>query len=476
VSGRRFLLSAFTGLGIPAHAPGLWRHPDAGRIDHDDLRAWIELAVDLEQLGFDLLFFADAVGIYDVFGGSAEQCLIDAIGIPSNDPSVIISALAAATSDLGFAFTSSTLQEHPFNLARKLSTLDHLTNGRIGWNIVTGYAPNASRNFGLDGVVGHDVRYAQADEYVSVAYALWEASWDDDALRADPNGAWVDPAGVRPIDHVGPSYRVAGPHLPAPSRQRTPTLFQAGASEAGREFAARHAEGVFMIAFDQVSAAAQVADLRRRAVRAGRRADDLVVLQGLWFVIGSTEAEARRRERELLERVSPEGVLADLSGKIGVDLGDIDLDTPVRELRVEGVQGIIDSLREANPAGTFRDMAGHLLSARIVGTPEQIADELASWSRAGVDGIQVMDVPAHGAFREFGEHVIPALRARGMTGPSTPGITLRERLLGRGARAASGHPAAAWARRRDTRQPATSSTPPTSGRSGSALHSSNDPS
>lgn len=450
MSARRpLVLSAFTGVGLPNHGPGLWWHPDAGRIDHNDVHAWIDLARGLERHRFDLLFLADAVGSYDVFHGSRDQTVRDAIGIPSNDPSVLVSALAAATTDLGVTFTSATLQEHPFNLARKLSTLDHLSDGRVGWNIVTSYADNASRNFGLDGVIAHDERYIQADEYVDVTYRLWEDSWEDGAIVADPETrVYADPARIHRIDHDGRYYRVAGPHLPSPSPQRTPVLFQAGTSSAGRAFAARHAEGVFIIAFDRAGAAAQIADIRARAVAAGRQADDLLFLQGLWFVIGSTEEEARRREDELLEWVSIDGVLADLSGKLGVDLGAIDLDRPVADLQVAGVQGIVDSLRASDPqgAGTFRDLVLHLLSARVVGTPEQIADEIERWQAVGVDGINVMDVPAHGTFAEFGEHVVPVLQERGLVPREYAPGTLREKLFGRGAHLPDRHPARARTR------------------------------
>ena len=451
---RRLLLGAFTGAGVPAHGPGLWWDPGAGRIDHDDLGAWTGLAREVEDAGFDLLFLADAVGSYDVYRGSRERTLIDGIGIPSNDPSMVAAAIAGATTHLGLTYTSATLQEHPFNHARKLSTLDHLTGGRAGWNVVTGYADNASRNFGLDGLLAHDERYAQADEYLDVVYALWEDSWDDDALvREADRRVFVDPSRVRRIDHEGRWYRVAGPHLPSPSPQRTPVLFQAGTSSTGRGFAARHAEGVFLIAFDPAGAARHVADVRARAVAAGRRADDLVFLQGLWFVVGSTEEEARAREAALLEQVSVEGVLADLSGKLGIDLGVVDLDTPIRDVRVDGVQGIIDSLKASDPdgTGTFGDLVHHLLGARIVGTPERIADELERWLDAGVDGINVMDVPAHGAFRDFGTHVVPELRRRGLVPPEPPAGTLRERLFpGRDPRLNDRHPARAGRERRAT--------------------------
>jgi long-chain alkane monooxygenase len=205
---------------------------------------------------------------------------------------------------------------------------------------------------------------------------------------------------------------------------------------------------VFIIAFDRRGAAAQIADVRARARMVGRHEDDLRFIQGLWFVIGATEEEARRREEELLEWVSIEGVLADLSGKLGVDLGQVDLDRPVGDLTVAGVQGIIDSLRASDPTGvgTFRDLVLHLLSARVVGTPEQIADELERWAEAGVDGINVMDVPAHGTFAEFGERVVPVLQRRGLVPYEYAAGTLREKLFGAGPTLPARHPARAHRR------------------------------
>ncbi len=457
------VFSAFTGVGLPNHGPGLWWHPSARRLDHRDLEGWLSLARELERARFDLLFFGDAVGAPDVYRGNLDQALIDAIGIPSGDPSVLISGLASVTAELGLTFTSSTLQEHPFNFARKLSTLDHLTRGRVGWNIVTGYAASAARNLGLERLPDHDRRYERADEYMDVVYKLWEGSWEDEALIRDPaRRIYADPARVHPIDHRGEHFRVAGPHLPDPTPQRTPVLFQAGASDTGREFAARHAEGVFLIARNPSGAAAHVADVRARAVRHGRQGSDLIFLQGLWFVIGDTEQAARRREAELIEWVSVEGVLADLSGKLGVDLGDVDLDKPVNELHAPGVQGIIDTLRDSGrPGGTFRDLAGRLLAARLVGTPEQIADQLGAWIGAGIDGVNVMDVPGHGAFADFARYLAPALQTRGLMQRDYSTGTLRQKLFGADPRLPGRHPAAAHrARTKDpSRTPAPVRTP-----------------
>ena len=190
------------------------------------------------------------VGTYAAYGGNRDAAVEEGLQTPVNDPSLLIPAMAAATEDLGFAFTQSVLQEQPFNFARRLSTLDHLTKGRVGWNIVTSYLPDAARNLGYGGLPPHEDRYRRAEEYMQVVYKLLEGSWEDDAVIRDvERGIYADPAKIHDIDHGGEFYPdVPGPHLAEPSPQRTPVLFQAGTSERGRDFAARNAEAIFIIA------------------------------------------------------------------------------------------------------------------------------------------------------------------------------------------------------------------------------------
>jgi long-chain alkane monooxygenase len=247
---------------------------------------------------------------------------------------------------------------------------------------------------------------------------------------------------VRPIDHHGRYYDVAGPHLCEPSPQRTPVLLQAGASEAGRDFAARHAEGVFLIAPDLDRARDYVGDVRRRAATYGRAPDDLFFLQGAWFVVGDTATEARRREQELIESASREGLLIDLSGKLGLDLGGLSLDVTLDELDVPGVRGIITQLKGAGDASvTLRIALPRLLASRFTGTAEEIADELELWGDAGIDGINVMDLPSHSAFTEFAERLAPALQRRGLMQTDFAPGTLRHKLFGSGAHLPATHPA-----------------------------------
>ena len=246
---KRIHLNAFSMNCVSHIQHGLWVRDDTRQREFNRIEPWIELARLLEKGGFDALFLADVIGAYDLYRGGPETAIQEAVQIPANDPMPLIPAMAMATEHLGFAFTSSVLQVPPFTFARQMSTLDHITGGRIAWNIVTSYLPNAGTNLGLGGLPLHDERYARAEEYLEVTYKLWEGSWEEGAVLCDiARGVYADPARIHPIDHAGAYYEVEGPHLSEPSPQRTPLLFQAGSSERGREFAATHAECVFMFA------------------------------------------------------------------------------------------------------------------------------------------------------------------------------------------------------------------------------------
>ena len=254
------------------------------------------------------------IGTYDVFRGSAETSIRQGLQIPNNDPSLVVPAMAAVTRHLGFGITFSTTYEPPFAWARRLSTLDHLTKGRVGWNIVTSYLPNAARNFGLDGEVDHGKRYEIADEYLDVLYKLWEGSWDDDAIIADrEHNVFADPAKIRPIFHEGTYFKVEGPHLPSPSRQRTPVLFSATASGDGTEFAGKHTEVVFTGGPTAGALQQTITNIRKAAVEAGRRADDVKFITQAGVIVGRTEAEARAKRAEYERLSDPEGYLAHAS-------------------------------------------------------------------------------------------------------------------------------------------------------------------
>jgi long-chain alkane monooxygenase len=411
---------------------GQWAREDSRSMDYTDLDAWIELAQLLDRGKFDALFLADVVGTYAAYGGSRDAAVEEGLQTPVNDPSLLIPAMAAATENLGFAFTQSVLQEQPFNFARRLSTLDHLTKGRVGWNIVTSYLPDAARNLGYGGLPSHEDRYRRAEEYMQVVYKLLEGSWEDDAVIRDvENGIYADPAKIHDIDHRGEFYPdVPGPHLAEPSPQRTPVLFQAGTSEWGRDFAARNAEAIFIIARTPAGARETIDDIRGRAAAVGRDPEDIVFFQGMSFIVGGTEAEAQAKAEEYDQGASARGYAAHMGGAMGVDLADIDLDAPVGEIEQYNTQGIVKGILEAAPdkTATFGDLLAYRSINRIIGTPEQVADRLQEWADAGVGGINMPYYVTPGSFRDFIDGAAPELQRRGlMQSEYTPG-TLREKL------------------------------------------------
>ena len=449
---RRMLMNAFSMNCVSHLQQGLWVRDDTAQLEYTQLEPWVELAQTLERGCFDALFLADVAGVYDTYLGGPETSITEGMQIPVNDPASLVPAMAHATENLGFAFTSSVLQAHPFTFARQMSTLDHLTRGRVGWNIVTSYLPNAGENFGLGGLPSHDERYDLADEYLDVAYKLWEGSWEDNAvLRDTERGIYADPAKVHRINHVGKHFKVAGPHLSEPSPQRTPLLFQAGSSTRGRSFAAKHAECVFIVEPRKSlrGAASVISDIRTQAIRLGRHPDDIRFFQGLSPVVGGTEAEAKAKEAEYLEQFSSEGALAHLSGSVGVDLGAIDLDRPLETIDSQAMRGFVKGLIESTPdkTQTFRDLirsrtAGNFLT----GAPEQIADTLQEWQELGVDGFNLVYSVTPGTFVDFIDAVVPVLQARGLMQREYAPGPLRQKIFG-DPKLPDRHPAAVYRRR-----------------------------
>ncbi|MFT4471214.1 NtaA/DmoA family FMN-dependent monooxygenase [Arthrobacter sulfonylureivorans] len=412
---------------------GQWRRPDAGQTEFNDVDTWIGLAQTLEAAKFDAMFFADVSGLYGDPEADFDVYAHQGLQIPSNDPTVLLAALAVHTQHIGLATTSNVVQNHPFNFARQMSTLDHISRGRIAWNIVTGINENASRNYGLPALTDHTERYAWADEYVDIVYKLWEGSWDEGALLKDKEGGrFSDPSKIHKIFHQSARYRVEGPHLPAPSPQRTPVLFQAGSSTSGREFAARNAEAAFIIAPTRDVARQIVDDTRRRAATHGRLPEDIKFFAGLSFIIGETEAEAKAKEAEYDRYVSVEGYLAhmailDRTGRVYPPK------TPLSEVDTNTSKGFTEWLSKAitDREPLIEDLAWlQARNSRIVGTPEQIADQLELWRDAGVDGINVINWVIPGSFEEFGEKVMPVLRERGLAQREYAEGPLRQKLFG----------------------------------------------
>ncbi|MFC0434750.1 LLM class flavin-dependent oxidoreductase [Kutzneria buriramensis] len=445
----RMLFNAFHMFAVSHHAQGLWAEPDSRQLAYNDPQMWIDLARLLERGRFDTLFFADVLAPYETYRGSRDAAVFEGMQFPTGDPSVLIPLLAYHTEHLGFTFTQNILQEHPYPFARKMSTLDHLTGGRVAWNIVTSFLPGAGRNLGFGGLPDHAERYARAEDFTAAVYKLWECSWEDDAvLRDRDRRQFADPAKVHAVRHRGEFYSLDGPHLSEPSPQRTPLLFQAGMSTTGRAFAGKHAEALFIGSTSPAEAAPVVADVRRAAVRAGRGPDHVKIFVPQSFLLGSTEEEARRRDAELLERQTVEGNLARMSVFLDRDFGLDGPETPVSELRRRDVPEVIRKLLDhgQHEEWTLGQLIRRYGNRRFVGTPEQVADRVEQWQEAGVDGINLEYVVSPTSFAEFVEHVAPLLRERGLMQREYREGTLREKFFpGGGSRLPPDHPARAAA-------------------------------
>ena len=446
-------LNAFAMNCVAHQSPGLWTHPRDRTSDYNRLPYWLDLARTLERGRFDGLFLADVLGVYDVFGGSPDAALRNAAQVPVNDPMLLISAMAAVTQNLGFGVTCTLSYEPPYPFARRMSTLDHLTEGRIGWNIVTGYLDSAARGAGKEKQTAHDDRYDVAEEYMEVVYKLWEGSWEDDAaVRDRARGIFVDPAKVHRVQHEGDNYKVDAIHLSEPSPQRTPLLYQAGTSPRGRQFAAQHAECVFMSGPSAKVIAPRVAAIRALAAEAGRDPAEILMFSMMTVILGRTEAEAKAKHDDYRRHINHEGALTLMSGWTGVDFSTYDLDQEVRHVHNEAGRSAMDNVTRADPdrVWTVREVAEHVgiggAGPVLVGTPEKVADEIEAWFEAtDVDGLNMPFAVSPGDFADIADLLVPELVRRGRYKTGYAPGTLREKLFGAGrARLSAPHPGAGY--------------------------------
>ena len=432
----RIILNAFEMTCVSHQAAGTWRHPDSQAWKYKDLDYWIDLAKLLERGYFDSVFIADVVGVYDIYRGSVETSLLDADQVPVNDPFFQVPAMATVTKHLGFGVTSALTYEQPYALARKFSTLDHLTKGRVAWNVVTSYLNSAAVNLGLKQQISHDERYDIADEFLDVTYKLWEGSWDEDAvLRDRERGVFTDPSKVHPIGHKGKYYDVPGIHLSEPSPQRTPVIFQAGASSRGRAFAAKHAEGVFISPATAEQAREVSDDIRNRAVAAGRSRDSVKVFTLLTVITGESDEAAQAKYRDYLSYANGEGMLSFYGGWTGIDFSEYDPDQPLEAIDNDSIRSVLELLATADPdrKWTPRDIIKHRsiggLGPVLVGGPKTVADEMERWvDVGGIDGFNLAYAITPGTFEDLVEFIVPELQRRGRVRTAYEGETLRSHI------------------------------------------------
>ena len=424
---RELHLNAF--LMEAGHHEAAWRLPESNPRADLDIQHWIRLARLAEAAKFDSIFLADGQAVW----GPAEFRPAGQL-----EPLTLLTVLSQATSRIGLIATASSTYNEPYSLARRFAALDHVSGGRAGWNIVTSAGPEEAANFGLDGRPGHALRYARADEFLTVAKALWD-SWEAEAVVADKaTGRYADASRIHRLGHRGEHFSVAGPLNAERPPQGYPLLVQAGSSEDGKDFAARHAEAIFTAHQTFARAADFYADIKARARAAGRDPDGVIVLPGIVPVIGSTEAEALALARRLDELRVPEYGLHQLASVFELAPASLDPDGPLPESvlarpKLEGSQSRSDLVIElaVRENLTVREILSRLGGGRghftVAGTPEQIADTIVAWFEGGAaDGFNIMAPALPSGLEAFVEHVLPILRGKGLFREEYAGTTLRE--------------------------------------------------
>lgn len=450
---RQIRFNAFDMNCVGHQSPGLWKHPKDQSARYKDLSYWTDLAKTLEKGKFDGIFIADVLGTYDVFGGSNEVPLRAGTQVPVNDPMMLVSAMAAVTEHLGFGVTAGTAYEHPYPFARRLATLDHLTKGRVGWNVVTGYLPSAARNMGQEDQLEHDERYNHADEYMEVVYKLLEGSWEEDAVVRDvERGIFTDPTKVHEIKHEGKYFKVPGIAITEPSPQRTPVVFQAGASPRGLKFASENAEAVFVTSPTKEILKETVTKIRDAAEAAGRGRYDVRIYAMQTIVTGPDSASAEAKFEDYKSYADIDGALALISGWMGVDLSTYGPDDVIGDnVKSNAIQSSVATFQKAsgddgNP-WTIRQLAEWVgvggFGPITVGSGAEVAEKLIDWvAETDVDGFNLAYAITPGTFEDVVEFVVPELQARGAYQSEYIEGTLRNKLFGKGDRVQDSHKAA----------------------------------
>ncbi|KAG5419106.1 hypothetical protein I9W82_002873 [Candida metapsilosis] len=403
---------------------GQWKHPKDKSRDYNTIEYWTNLAKLLEKGKFNALFIADVLGPYDVYNGPRNLTAAAKSGAqwPINEPSLVVPAMAAITKNLSFAVTASTISEAPYHFARRLATLDHLTKGRVGWNIVSSYLDSASRNL-LNGqpLPPHDERYVKAEEYLEVIYQLFLSSWADDAVKLDvQKGIFSDPERIREINYEGNHFNVPGPFISEPNPyQRLPVILQAGASPRGLAYAAKHAESF------------------------GRNPEDVKKVQVVTPIVAPTYEEALEKLEEYKKYADIEGAQALFGGWTGIDLAKFDWDQELDQVESNAIRSYVDLMIKPNPGDppNIKKTRGYVANklsvggsgVLFIGSPTDVADEIENWvDVAGIDGFNFTYAITPGTFEDIVELLIPELQRRGLVWEDYPkdGLTFRENLYG----------------------------------------------
>jgi long-chain alkane monooxygenase len=424
-----------------------WRHPDNQKYRFAEVSYWTELAQRLEDAKLDFLFLADTWGFSEVSGERMDISFTEGLDLPRLDPSIVVAAITPQTTSLGLVITASTLLEQPYSLTRRLASLDQISGGRIGWNVVTaGFANTAAANFGRE-MPAHDQRYDIADDFMELAYTLMEGGWDPDAIPGDKNGMYADPAKVHRIDYDGPYFRSHGYANASSTPQGTPFLFQAGTSGRGQRFGATHAECIFLQGTTPEKVSGYVSAIREQAASLGRDPQSVKTVVGVSVVVAPTREQAHAKYQSYLDLQTPELAIAAYSMFTGIDLSGYDPGTLMDELHTEVGQTQVDRFRGRTIGDvTMEFQRRGVRGFSAIGTPEDVADELCAMAEAAdVDGYLLEPWIEPGSTADLAEHVLPLLRKRGAFREDYESHTLRERIGGSGSpRLRPDHPGARY--------------------------------
>ena len=430
-------LLGFIQHGVNSHATGMWRHPkDKVNWSYARPEYWQHMGRTMERGLFDAMFIADELAPYNTHGGSSDPVVKYAVQFPVHEPSTIVPIITTATRNLGVGLTLSTAFEHPYSMCRRLSSLDHLSNGRIAWNIVSSYSKSEWDAYGAE-MSDRPLRYERLEEYMELCYKLWN-SYEPGAIVADKeSGIYADPAKVHEVDHRGQFFRCKARHFVAPSPQRYPVLWQAGSSDRGRDFAAKHAEAIFAVLPTVARMRQYSEDLNERLHhRFGRRPGSVKLIFGLQTVVAETRAEAAEKYERIKACIPKEGALAWISGHFGLDFSKFDLQDHVQNIEVPGIQGLFESIVYARDGAPVTVGEAATIYAQgmgmpvAVGTPADIVDQMETYlDEGGADGFMLIATYTPGCFEEFVDLVVPELQRRGRYRTQYGGTTLRENLL-----------------------------------------------
>lgn len=434
---KKLHLLGFVQHGVNSHATGMWRHErDKVNFDFSTPAYWRHMARTMERGLFDAMFIADELAPYTTYQGSSDATVKYAVQCPTHEPASLAPVIFEATEHLGVGVTLSTAFEHPYSMARKLSSLDHLSGGRIAWNVVSSYSKSEWEAYGQEMALREN-RYDRLDEYIDLCMKLWQ-SWEPDAVVADKkSGIYADPAKVHVVDHEGHFYKCRARHFCSPSPQGHPVLWQAGSSDRGRDFAAANAEAIFAVLPNIERMRLYADDLNERVVQKFKRpAGAVKLIYGLQTVVGTSRSEAQEKYEYIQSLIPAEGALAWISGHFGIDFSRYGLDDVVQNIEVPGIQGLFESIVYAKGGApvTVREAAQIYAQGMgmpvAVGTAQDVADAIESYADdGGADGFMLAATYTPGCFEDFVDLVVPELQRRGRFRTGYTGRTLREHLL-----------------------------------------------